>query len=41
MKELDIENRLPHPSEKLKINTVLEKNAEAEPFNYSTNNLNY
>jgi phenylacetate-coenzyme A ligase PaaK-like adenylate-forming protein len=39
MKELDIENKIPHPSEKLKINSVLEKNAEAEPFNYSTNNL--
>lgn len=37
MKELEIEKRLPHPSEKLKINTVLEELAEIKPFDYSSN----
>lgn len=35
MKELDIENKLPHPSQPLKIKGVLERLVETDPFNYS------
>ncbi|MEF3280878.1 MAG: hypothetical protein K6357_07955 [Elusimicrobiota bacterium] len=39
MKELDVENSLPHPSERLGIKSVLEKLCEVQPFDYSKNNL--
>jgi phenylacetate-coenzyme A ligase PaaK-like adenylate-forming protein len=40
MKELDIENKLPHPSEKLKEKTVLEKLCEIKAFDYSQDSQN-
>ncbi|HOJ85557.1 MAG: hypothetical protein N2Z60_05890 [Elusimicrobiales bacterium] len=40
MKELDIESKLPHPSQKIKIKNILDELCESEAFDYSVKTQN-